>query len=530
MLSLSLALLASLVACLLLTPPARVLARRWGLVDRPDGRRKLHGQPIPLAGGLAVFTAVLAALATLELAGLTWVTDSLRAPELLGLLVGGAVICSVGVLDDLGRLRGRHKLLGQAVAVVVVIGCGVRVDRVVLFGWHLDLGLLAVPFTAFILLGAVNSLNLLDGMDGLLSSVGLIICLAMGVMAFGNGQVGPACVAFALAGALLGFLVYNLPPASAFLGDAGSMLIGLVVGVLAIQSSLKGPATVALAAPTAMLTLPIFDTLAAILRRKLTGRSIYATDRDHLHHCLLRRGLTNQGALLLLAGFCLLAVGGGLGSVAFNSELIALVTAAGLVATLLATRLFGHAELALLKKRLALLLPRFGRGQAEAQAQEVEVRLHGRLDWGDLWVLILNSVDQLNLRRVLLDVNAPAINECYHARWDRGHSGVRGRNGAGAAESEENGGWKAQLPLVVHNRVIAQVELTGERDDRPAWEKIGAMADLLREFERKAELLLAPVQNGDCGTQKEKTTDGTAPVVQSAICNLPSNMAPAGGS
>src|SRR2546428_6188308 len=102
----------------------------------------------------------------------------------------------------------------------------------------------------------------------------------------------------ALAGALIGFLCYNLPPASIFLGNSGAMLIGLIVGALAIMSSLKGPATIALAAPLAALTIPIFDTSAAIVRRKLTGRSVYTTDRAHLHHCLSRRGLSDRRGVL----------------------------------------------------------------------------------------------------------------------------------------------------------------------------------------------------------------------------------------
>src|SRR5205823_328160 len=112
------------------------------------------------------------------------------------------------------------------------------------------------PFTAFFLVGAINSLNLLDGMDGLLSFVGLIICLAMGAMSLLSGHWAAAVVAVALAGGLVGFLRYNYPPASIFLGDSGSMLIGLIVGVLAIESSLKGVATVTLAAPLATMTIP----------------------------------------------------------------------------------------------------------------------------------------------------------------------------------------------------------------------------------------------------------------------------------
>src|SRR5262249_20696536 len=188
-------------------------------------------------------------------------------------------------------LRGRYKLLGQVFAVGAVLAYGVRVEAVHLFAWRIELGWFAVPFTLFWLLGAINSLNLLDGMDGLLGTVGTIVSLAIAALAAVPGHWAEAAVAATLAGALLGFLRYNWPPATIFLGDAGSMLIGLVIGVLAIRCSLKGTATVALATPMALLIIPIFDTAAAIVRRKLTGRSIYSTDRAHLHHCLLRRAL-----------------------------------------------------------------------------------------------------------------------------------------------------------------------------------------------------------------------------------------------
>lgn len=245
----------SLTASLVLTPMVRFAALRWGLVDRPDGRRKMHGRITPAAGGLSILAAVAGSVAFVW-----WTFQPLREQigeqekYLFGLLGASAVACLVGVLDDLGYLRGRHKLLGQLLAVAIVMSCGVVVRSIGVFHTQIDLGLLAVPFTVFFLLGAINSLNFLDGMDGMLTSVGLIISLGMAAMAIYSGQWITACFAMALAGALLAFLWYNFPPASIFLGDSGSMVIGLVTGVVAIQSSLKGPATIALIAPTVALT------------------------------------------------------------------------------------------------------------------------------------------------------------------------------------------------------------------------------------------------------------------------------------
>jgi UDP-GlcNAc:undecaprenyl-phosphate/decaprenyl-phosphate GlcNAc-1-phosphate transferase len=467
----------------LLIPLARSLALRWGLVDQPDGRRKLQGHAVPLTGGLAIF---LAAVAVLGLAAVMPgpLGEALagKGVGLLGLLLGAVVICTVGIADDLGCLRGRHKVLGQVAAVGVVLFFGVRIESIRLFDVTLDLGLLAIPFTAFWLLGAINALNLLDGMDGLLGSVAGILCMALGGMAYLMGDLATAAVAATLGGAVLGFLRYNFPPASVYLGDCGSMLIGLVVGVLAIQSSLKGPATVALAAPAALLTLPIFDTAAAIIRRKLTGRSIYCTDRGHSHHCLLRSGMSVRVALLVVSGLSLVTVFGVLASVAWNNEVIALLAAAAVVATLVATRLFGYAEFQLLRRRLANLVASFF-DPPGAEARDVAVRLQGTADWGDLWLRLTETARTLELLSVELDVNAPAIQEGYHARWDRPGDDDEGINR-----------WRADIPLRADGRPVGRVEITGEHDGECIPETIAVFGKLIAEIEQTVTVLATRYQ------------------------------------
>src|SRR5262249_30794060 len=146
-------------------------------------------------------------------------------------------------------------------------------------------------------------------------------------------------VSLALFGALAATLCFNFPPATIFLGDSGSMLIGLLIGTMGIAGSIKGPATVALAAPLVLMTLPIMDTTAAIIRRKLTGRTLYAADRAHLHHCLLKDGRSTRGVLLLVGGFSLCTVTGVIVSVARNNELYAIVSAIVVVGALILTRL-----------------------------------------------------------------------------------------------------------------------------------------------------------------------------------------------
>lgn len=404
---------------------------------------------------------------------------SADAARLVGLLLAAGTICAVGLLDDLGRLRGRHKLLGQVAAIAAVMATGVRIDSVHLLNVDFDLGTLALPFTVFFLLGAINSLNLLDGMDGLLSSIAFILCVVLGCRALLAGKEVTAYTAFATAAALLAFLRYNFPPATIFLGDSGSMLIGLVVGVLAIDTSLERPGRLELAAPIALLSLPILDTFAAIVRRRLTGRSIYNTDRSHLHHCLLRR-FGGPRPVLIVTTFCCLAIGAGvLAGQMLDSEWVIVLTSLAVVAALIATRLFGYAEFQMLTQGSRRLLVSMLRLPPADQPRQLEIRLHGKVDWRELWLRILAWDTLLHLSSVRLDVNAPALGEGYHARWDRGH---------GAAEDEDIL-WHTQLPLTVKGRTIGKLEISGRRDGQSIGDKIALVAQMLQDFEENVSLL-----------------------------------------
>jgi UDP-GlcNAc:undecaprenyl-phosphate GlcNAc-1-phosphate transferase len=472
--------LTACAGCLLLVPPARRLAWAAQLVDHPDGRRKIHGRPIPLAGGLAVFASTALALGLVPLL-ITPVRHLMAAHMNLvwGLFLSGGVICLVGAADDRWGLRARHKCLGQLLAIGVIVAFGLTIERIRLFGWEVELGVWAVPFTAFWLLGAVNSLNLLDGMDGLLGTVGLVVTAGLALMAAWVGQWGAACVAAALAGAMAGFLWYNLPPASVFLGDCGSMLIGLVIGVLAMQSSLKGPATVALALPLALLVIPIFDTSAAIVRRKLTGRGLATTDRGHLHHCLMERGMSNRRVLVLVGGLCLVAGGGALASLAANNELLALASTVVVVGVLVAGRLFGHAEFQLLGKRLAGIVAQLRHSHRPERTHELEVHLQGSADWNELWQTLTGHAGRLNWTSVCLDVNLPAIHEGYHARWGR----LAGGDGSSV--------WRAELPLASAGFPMGRLEVAGDRDGEPVWDKLVELSRIAEELERAVGELAA---------------------------------------
>jgi UDP-GlcNAc:undecaprenyl-phosphate/decaprenyl-phosphate GlcNAc-1-phosphate transferase len=303
-LALLLALLCSTVVSYVLTPLVRGFAAARGWVDSPDGRRKLHAAPVPRVGGLAVFAALVAgsAAAVLLLPGVRRVAGA--ADESPAHLLAAALgICLLGLIDDRRSLSPRVKLAAEAVAGLYVYAHGYAVLLVSNpFGPTFALGWLSLPVTVLWVVGLTNAFNLIDGLDGLAAGVGLFASSVVLVFALLNGHPDIAILSIALAGALLGFLRYNFSPASVFLGDCGSLTLGFVLAALSLRGSMKGPVVVAVATPLLALGFPLLDTALALLRRLWGGRSILAADADHIHHRIVRRGLTPRRAVILLYG------------------------------------------------------------------------------------------------------------------------------------------------------------------------------------------------------------------------------------
>jgi UDP-GlcNAc:undecaprenyl-phosphate GlcNAc-1-phosphate transferase len=452
------------------------VASRIGLTDRPDGHRKTQREPVALGGGAAVFLGLLASLLAV------WVLPNpLRdrllenAHDLAALLAAGGAIVLLGLADDRFNLRGRQKLLGQVLVTLALATAGFTISKLRIFDVDIELGLLAVPFTVFWLLGAINALNFIDGIDGLASTVGIILSMAIGVLAMLTGHFTEGIVAWAFAASLLGFLCFNFPPARIYLGDAGSMLIGLIVGALAIRASLKGPATVALAAPLAIWTIPIFDVTAAIIRRRLTGRSVYTTDRGHLHHRLLDATGNNALVVAMIGVACAVTCAGATLSVHYSNDLLAFGSIVPVVGILVVTRVFGHVEVLLLTGHMRALgrsmlrpVPRDKDGAVEAS-----FRLQGSRPWDEIWEALTEFADKLDLAAIRLDVNLPALAEDFHASWRR----------PAQRHSEEL--WKTEIPLWMGAQMIGRLVVSGERRAGSACAHIERLMDLLEPLESR---------------------------------------------
>jgi UDP-GlcNAc:undecaprenyl-phosphate/decaprenyl-phosphate GlcNAc-1-phosphate transferase len=265
----SLVALSGLLAALLaqaLTPVAMRVAQQYGLVDRPDGKLKRQAAPVPYLGGAAVYLAFIVTL------GITYSFSQ----EVLALLLAGTIAVLLGLVDDIGAISPRAKLLGQVVASLVLMKAGILI-QIVWLPWYVNW-----PLTFLWLIGITNAINLVDIMDGLATGVGLVASLALLVVALINGNHQIAILTATLAGALAGFLPRNFQPARVYLGDTGSLFIGLNLGALAMIGRYTEHTGLGILVPPVILGVPIFDTLFVMYIRYRRGVSMFLGSPDHV--------------------------------------------------------------------------------------------------------------------------------------------------------------------------------------------------------------------------------------------------------
>ena len=443
----------AMVLAFAIIPISKRLAVLVGLVDHPDKRRKLHKNAIPMIGGIAVFLSVMITLLVLGL----WFKDDIGIftsgnKMLLGLLIACTSILTLGIIDDRFNIRGRQKLLGQILIASVLVYFEYKFDSIMIWGRTFDLSVFSVVFVYFWLLTGINSVNLLDGADGFAATIGTLMSLALCVMAVHLGKFEDAIICAAMSGALLAFMRFNFPPASAYLGDAGSMLIGLFIAAMAIKISSKEAAAYAFLAPLALLAIPMFDTLAAVVRRRLTGRSIYSVDRGHLHHALMGKGFSPRKALLLFFGMCLMTATGGVMSLIYQQAEYAILSIMAVGIFLVVGRVFGFAEFELLSNKSKSVIRSFFVMPEVDGNSHASVRLQGERNWDLCWQMLREFAERNNLLRLTMDLNLPWIQESFNAKFTSAD-----RKGL---KSDEK--WSFELPLIVEERFIGRIDLEAE--------------------------------------------------------------------
>ncbi|MBS2027854.1 MAG: undecaprenyl/decaprenyl-phosphate alpha-N-acetylglucosaminyl 1-phosphate transferase [Deltaproteobacteria bacterium] len=329
-----------------LTPVVRNLALRYGLVDARSSR-KVHEKPIPRLGGLAIVIGFYAPLVGLAIYHNS-ISQLLYADRLrvAGFFAGGIFIAALGLYDDLKGANARQKFAAQFIVAAVMYALGFHVDAIANpFGSPLQFGVLGFPITLVWIVGVINALNLIDGLDGLASGVAFFAVATNFLVAFVRGDILMSLLMVALAGAILGFLLFNFNPASIFMGDTGSMFLGFILATSSIVTSQKGATAVAMLVPILALGLPIMDTLLAMLRRFITGRPMFSADKEHIHHKLMALGYTHRRAVLGMYVICVFFTLASLGIMFANAPQAALILAVvGAVVFVLMRRL-GYLDL-----------------------------------------------------------------------------------------------------------------------------------------------------------------------------------------
>ncbi len=409
------------MGCVLVTPLVTRVATWLGAIDRPDQFRRIHKGATPRLGGLGLAFGLTMGIGIAALGG--YFQDWAEYDRWLGSLVpiglAAAIILAVGVTDDTREMSPRVKLLGQASAVLVLYFGGIRIDSVTVLGQTIPLdspsmtvliwehGIrIALPgllVTMLWFLACMNIWNLIDGMDGLASGVGLLVSGTLALVAIWLDNPTVAIMAASLAGGLAGFLLYNWHPACIFLGDSGSLLIGLLIGVVGVQGSLKEGATISILFPILAMGLPITDTAMAIFRRWVRNLPLSSADRRHIHHLLIGLGLNPRQAAALLYCFSAGLCGVVLLGVVFKNEGLALVMGLSGCAAFLLILTSRRDELATLRADFA---SRLARGKQERFAAKVTWEAIQRIELCEsvegIWAIIRGATFKLGCDHLCL--------------------------------------------------------------------------------------------------------------------------------
>ena len=274
----------------LITPIIKRIASHIGAMDIPN-ERKVHKEPMPRLGGLGIYSGFL----------IGYMLFGEHTVIMNSILIGSFVLIITGIIDDIKPLKASHKLIGQFIAaLIVVIYGGLLLRDASFFGLYIKFGIFSYPITVLFILGCINCLNLIDGLDGLAGGISSIFFLTIGIIAYCQGRIGLSVVlTFIMFGSTLGFLVHNFNPAKIFMGDTGSMFLGFIISVITLLG-FKTIITSSIIIPLFILIVPILDTTAAIIRRKLKGESIGTPDKSHFHHQLLRRNYSVRTTVLII--------------------------------------------------------------------------------------------------------------------------------------------------------------------------------------------------------------------------------------
>ncbi len=274
-------------------------AERFGFVDHPDGKRKIHKVAKPLVGGIGMIAGVL-------------ITMLLFMPfwQNAGLIIAMLMIVTIGAIDDRHDVSCKSRFFVQSAAAASIMYFGGTVLESFgnLFGLGaIQTGFLAIPITLFCVIGVINAVNMTDGLDGLAGGTSLVAFSAFGMLAWLNNQPELTYISIAFVGVIVAFLRFNWHPSKLFMGDAGSMSLGFVLAFFAIEVTQKTGGIVSPAAALLVLALPITDTITVMIKRVMKGQSPFHPDKTHLHHVIKAMGFNHQKVVMLIISLTIMS-------------------------------------------------------------------------------------------------------------------------------------------------------------------------------------------------------------------------------
>ncbi|HVE87765.1 MAG TPA: MraY family glycosyltransferase [Myxococcales bacterium] len=417
------AFLTSLVVGAVLTLVVRNRAHAYGWFDQARSSRKIHIRPVPRLGGVAIVGGFFAPLCALMLVDSGVGTAFIMQDRLaLGLFAGGLAIALLGLWDDFRGAGARLKFAIQFGVAAALYALGFRVNLIANpFGDPVALGWLAIPFTMLWLVGVVNAMNLIDGLDGLAGGVAFFAVLTNFILAMARGDVVICLVMAALGGAVLGFLIFNFNPASIFMGDTGSMFLGFVLAAVSLKTSTKSGTAVAMLVPIIALGLPIMDTLLAVVRRTVLRRPLFSADKEHIHHRIMSRLLlSHRRAVLVLYGLCVLFTLTALALSYANSAQSAMLLTAVAVVVVVLMRKLGYLNLA---RAGALGEARRRNGQLRSVVREVSDAISGAATLDGVWDALRGLPEALAASTLQLRVDRPLASGAEAITFESSRSG-----------------------------------------------------------------------------------------------------------
>jgi UDP-GlcNAc:undecaprenyl-phosphate GlcNAc-1-phosphate transferase len=454
---------------------ARVGAeRRWTRQEEGAGNE----EAVPRLGGVGVFLATLLTLGLL----LLWdnqISERLAREQALGvgLLAGTAAVFLLGLYDDLRGAGPWQKLFIQLGAAFGLYCAGFRVGLLTNPMTHnsVELGWMSLPVTLLWLVALSNAFNLIDGLDGLAAGIGLFATLALFLLAVLVGNAFVAAIAVALAGALLGFLPHNFNPARIYMGDAGSLTAGLVLAALAVESAQKGPVLITVVIPMMIFGLPLLDVSVTTLRRFLSGHPLFLRDQEHLHHRLVKIGLTKRGTVVVLYGVAALFALASLLLLNYKGVIAPLIAVlCGALAWLMVrqmhypefTELDSHVRLGLRSQRRVL--------RNQILLRKAASDLTATVSLEELWQTMGSVFEALEFDFAACEFSLPGGNGTRLLRWMAAHGAEEGSAGAELF-------WTLSIPLGQDGNRVGVLRLGRAPNRGPLLFRVSSLLEFVSE-------------------------------------------------